>query len=367
MCSIEGQTYCLRWNNHKSNLVEILDALIKMECYVDCTIYVDEQIQFKAHRVVLAANSPYFQSILQDVPMDHCSILFPGVKAFEMRALLEYMYTGEVNVTQSQIPRIMKIAEQLEVKGLFDMTDLKDKFNKLDTEHPMYMASQAAANRTSSNSSNNNSISAHNTNGKTGSLDNGRDLKLSALQSSPIISTTSSTNVSSHAAQSSSSPPYSFKPMPYSNLYSRSPVPSASSNLTADRHHPPPAWHTHLPNPLATTTAQQQFQNAAVAMLSSVYESGPDMNPLKRKKLSSMSSMLMSRDTPILRNVLAQPNAADSSQGSGGPSLGQPQLNTSGGSIGGGERNNSNDRHSSQSNGSAEYSMKVSFILIIVI
>jgi acyl carrier protein phosphodiesterase len=123
----EGQTYCLRWNNHKTNLVEILDILIKMEYYVDCTIVVDEQVTFKAHRVILAANSPYFQAILMDVPMDHCSILFPGVKEFEMRALLEYMYTGEVNVTQSQIPRIMRIAEQLEVKGLFDMTELKQR------------------------------------------------------------------------------------------------------------------------------------------------------------------------------------------------------------------------------------------------
>lgn len=269
MGSSEGQTYCLRWNNHKSNLVEILDALNKMESYVDCTIYVDEHAQFKAHRVVLAANSPYFQSILQDVPMDHCSILFPGVAPFEMKALLEYMYTGAVNVTQSQIPRIMKIAEQLEVKGLFDMTELKDRFNKIDEPQ------QFPNNNNSSSKSN----SYHN-------------------QSSPVIST--STNVTS-AQSSSSSPPYSYK-SPYSRLYSSSPVPSASERM--------PQWPTHLPSPIPT----QHLQSAAAAMLSSVYDSGSDMNPLKRKKLSSISSMLMSRDTPILRNVLAQPNAADSSQ-----------------------------------------------------
>ena len=56
------------------------------------------------------------------------------------------------------------------------------------------------------------------------------------------------------------------------------------------------------------------LSRSAQSMLSSVYESGSDMNPLKRKKLSSISSMLMTRDTPILRNVLAQSNAADSSQ-----------------------------------------------------
>lgn len=57
-------------------------------------------------------------------------------------------------------------------------------------------------------------------------------------------------------------------------------------------------------------------------MLSSVYDSSSDMNPLKRKKLQSMTTML--RDTPILRNVLAQPNAADSSQSSPSPLSLQP-------------------------------------------
>lgn len=216
MGSSEGQqTFCLKWNHHKTNLVEILEALIKVETYVDCTLVVDDQVTFKAHRVVLAANSPYFQSILADVPMDHCSILFPGVKDFEMRALLEYMYTGEVNVTQAHIPRIMKVAEQLEVKGLFDMTELRRR--------PPGERTPAA--------------------------------------SPPCVAA---------AAPSSVSPPV------------------------------PPAPPAHHPAPPARWPPA----------LSAAYDS-VDMNPLKRKKLSSM---LATRDTPILRNVLAQSAPPDSSQ-----------------------------------------------------
>ncbi|KOB67310.1 Ribbon [Operophtera brumata] len=138
MGSREGQqTFCLKWNHHKTNLVEILEALIKVETYVDCTLVVDDQVTFKAHRVVLAANSPYFQSILADVPMDHCSILFPGVKDFEMRALLEYMYTGEVNVTQAHIPRIMKVAEQLELSSMLATRDTPILRNVLAQTSPV--------------------------------------------------------------------------------------------------------------------------------------------------------------------------------------------------------------------------------------
>lgn len=311
----EGQTYCLRWNNHKSNLVEILDSLIKVESYVDCTIVVDDQVQFKAHRVVLAANSPYFQSILQDVPMDHCSIIFPGVKAFEMRALLEYMYTGEVNVTQSQIPKIMRIAEELEVKGLFDMADLKEKFNKLSEEHAERSASNPYASTTAptnpySSATTTTSPPSNVPNHKSSSKDSDSYLN----NSSQIIST--STNISPSAApSSSSSPPYTNYKSPYSSIYNKSPGPpnlQQSSAVHTQATQPP----TNNLTPTSERSAQWSMSPsaAAAAMLSSVYESAPDMNPLKRKKLSSMSSMLMSRDTPILRNVLAQANPADSSQ-----------------------------------------------------
>lgn len=178
----EGQQYVLRWNNHKSNLVDILDGLFQKKSYVDCTLHVDD-MKFCVHRVVLAANSSYFQQILQDVPMDHCTILFPGVQGFEMQALLDYMYTGEVNVTQSQIPRIIQIANQLEVKGLFDMTDLKEKFDKIkvdDAPYPGIQASQINNNKLSSNQ-----------------------------QSSPIIS--QSANISSSVQSSTGSPPYNYK------------------------------------------------------------------------------------------------------------------------------------------------------------
>lgn len=211
MGSGEGQTYCLRWNNHKSNLVEILDGLFQRQSYVDCTLHVDDK-KFFVHRVVLAANSSYFQTILQDVPMDHCTILFPGVQGFEMQALLDYMYTGEVNVTQSHIPRFIQIAEQLEVKGLFDMADLKDKFDKNKTDEPLYPGSIRSL---QASQFNNNKLSSN-------------------QQSSPI---SQSTNISSSVQSSTGSPPYNYKAN-YANIFG-----SSSTDC------PPPQWPLAALNP----------------------------------------------------------------------------------------------------------------------
>lgn len=182
----EGQTYCLRWNNHRANLVEILESLFQAKSHVDCTLHVDDT-KFQVHRLVLAANSSYFQQILKDVPTDQCHILFPGVQGFEMQALLDYMYTGEVNVTSSQIPRIIQIAEQLEVKGLFDMNDLKDQFEKNKPDDPTY---PGGLNSIQASHINNNKLSSN-------------------QQSSPIIS--QSTNISSSVQSSGGSPPYNYK------------------------------------------------------------------------------------------------------------------------------------------------------------
>ncbi|KAH8283467.1 hypothetical protein KR018_003172 [Drosophila ironensis] len=284
-----GQTYCLRWNNHQTNLVQILHALHEVGSYVDCTLVVDDE-QFQAHRVVLAANSPYFQHILRDVPQDHCSIILPGVKGFEIAALLQYMYTGETTVTKSQEPEILRTAKELQVKGLYD--------NLMKFNHH-----QASATPTSS------------------TVGGGKPVNGSSHQhSSSVIST--STHISPSAAISSScSPPP--PPFPgYQPGFSHYP----GAGQMASGQMPPseaPLTPTHAPSSHAApgeSAGSGQWplspSAAAAAMLNSVYESAADMNPLKRKKLSAISSMLLSgtRDTPILRNVLAQANPADSSQ-----------------------------------------------------
>lgn len=328
--SSDGHGYCLRWNNHKSNLVEILEALIKMECYVDCTIYVDNHVQFKAHRVVLAACSPYFQAILQDAPQDHCSIIFPGVQEFEMRTLLEYIYAGEVNIAESQIPRIMKIAKMLEVKGLLDMVDLTSNISQ-QTSPPRNNLFRSESNPT---------MTAEHIK---------RDREGFPIHpithSSPIIST--STKISS--AQSSSSPPYVSYKSPYaaSSIFSQSSVGSRGgsdlvnvSNQDINEDERGRNWPSALPLSLSRQ-----------AMLSSVYETGADMNPLKRKKLSSISSMLsMTRDTPILRNVLAQSNAADSSQGLINAVNISPPRGSSGTGNGNGNSNDNNENNDTNNN-----------------
>ena len=42
------------------------------------------------------------------------------VKYQELRAMMDYMYRGEVNISQDQLAALLKAAESLQIKGLSD-------------------------------------------------------------------------------------------------------------------------------------------------------------------------------------------------------------------------------------------------------
>lgn len=58
--AMASQRFCLRWNNHQSNLLSVFDQLLHDESFVDVTLAVEGQL-LRAHKMVLSACSPYFQ------------------------------------------------------------------------------------------------------------------------------------------------------------------------------------------------------------------------------------------------------------------------------------------------------------------
>ncbi|XP_053965398.1 longitudinals lacking protein-like isoform X1 [Anastrepha ludens] len=72
----------------------------------------------KAHKMVLSACSPYFKALLEENPSKHPIIILKDVSYIHLQAILEFMYAGEVNVSQEQLPAFLKTADRLKVKGL---------------------------------------------------------------------------------------------------------------------------------------------------------------------------------------------------------------------------------------------------------
>jgi len=118
----QPQQYCLRWNNHQHNLLSVFEDLLNHEAFVDVTIAC-EGLNLKAHKMVLSACSPYFQSMFYNTPDKHPVVFLKDVRYDEMKALLEFMYRGEVSVDQENLSSLLKVAEGLKIKGLADVND----------------------------------------------------------------------------------------------------------------------------------------------------------------------------------------------------------------------------------------------------
>ena len=51
---------------------------------------------------------------------EHPIVFLKDIKIGEVRAILDYMYKGEVNIAQEELPGLLKVAELLRVKGLVE-------------------------------------------------------------------------------------------------------------------------------------------------------------------------------------------------------------------------------------------------------
>lgn len=100
-----SQVFCLRWNNHRNNLLTVFDHLLETEAFCDVTLAC-EDASIKCHKMILSASSTYFQTLFMENSCDHPIVFLKDIKYAEIKTILDYMYKGEVNVAQEELPGI---------------------------------------------------------------------------------------------------------------------------------------------------------------------------------------------------------------------------------------------------------------------
>ncbi|KAF6216786.1 hypothetical protein GE061_001136 [Apolygus lucorum] len=213
--------------------------------------------------MVLAACSSYFQGLFTELPCRHPVVVLKDVRYDEMKAILEYMYRGEVNVAQNQLAALLKVAEALKVKGLVEENGSASRPKRTEEE--------------------------------------GNAITTSTPAQAPPSSSVSSEECPPHSTGVHGGP--YFSKIPYS-LYGKS---GERNRMTST----PPTWPVPSisgPDNPPSSTAHTPTGSGTI---NRCYDSAPsDMPPLRRKKYTNI---MMSKETPILRSVLGQ-GQADSSQ-----------------------------------------------------
>nr|CAD7447076.1 unnamed protein product [Timema bartmani] len=131
------QQYCLRWKYHHNNLQVMFSQLLERESFCDVTLACEGKT-LRAHKVVLSACSTYFDMIFSQYEEKNPIVILKDVKFSDIKALVEFMYKGEINVDHSHLASLLKTAEDLRIKGLAEVSWRSDNHTSSppdDIEH----------------------------------------------------------------------------------------------------------------------------------------------------------------------------------------------------------------------------------------
>ena len=117
-----SEKLCLQWNDFKENINSAFGRLKDDKEFVDVTLACEDGQQMEAHKVILAASSPFFEKILSRNKHPHPLIYLKGFQSKDLLAILDFLYFGEANVYQENLDSFLAIAEELKLKGLTDQT-----------------------------------------------------------------------------------------------------------------------------------------------------------------------------------------------------------------------------------------------------
>jgi len=118
MGTVQGEKYSLKWNDFTSNLSSAFNELRDDEDFFDITLLTEES-EIRCHKLILGACSPHFRAIIKRLAaVQNPAIYLRGVRHEDIKNILEFMYLGQVSVSQEDLDSFLSVAQDLCIKGL---------------------------------------------------------------------------------------------------------------------------------------------------------------------------------------------------------------------------------------------------------
>ena len=130
---MDTEKICLRWNDFQEHTISAFGNLRKDNKFADVTLACKDGDQVKAHKVILAASSSFFQNLLRSNLHPHPLIYMKGIKMDDLLAILDFLYRGEANVLQKNLDSFLALAEELQITGLMGQTNDEERVKKKPT------------------------------------------------------------------------------------------------------------------------------------------------------------------------------------------------------------------------------------------
>ena len=95
---------CIKWNDFKDNAINEIANLRAHTDFTDVTLASADGKQIDAHKVILSSCSPFFKRMLKRTSKHQHPLLFMrGLKASQLKTVIDFIYYGEVNILQEDL------------------------------------------------------------------------------------------------------------------------------------------------------------------------------------------------------------------------------------------------------------------------
>lgn len=111
--------FSLKWDSYHESVSSAFGMLREQNELTDVELFCESE-SLHVHGLVLSACSPYFRNIIKKRSGTHgrLAIVLRDTRMADIRALVQFMYSGGVNVLHSQLNSLLATARALQVSGL---------------------------------------------------------------------------------------------------------------------------------------------------------------------------------------------------------------------------------------------------------
>ena len=108
----------LKWPDFQENLSSSVQSIKDNNNFIDVTLVSEDGQEVKAHKILLAASSPFFYNLLKRNNHSHPIIYMRGIKSEYLFAIIDFLYRGETRIGHEFLDNFLNIANELRIKGL---------------------------------------------------------------------------------------------------------------------------------------------------------------------------------------------------------------------------------------------------------
>ena len=126
---IMSEKFCLQWDDFQGNIKEVLGMFKGDLDFADVTLACEDGHKVEANKMILAASSPLFLSLLKRDKHFHPIIYMRGMKAEDLNNIVDFLYYGEADIYQENLESFLALAEELQLRGIADQLVEKQETN----------------------------------------------------------------------------------------------------------------------------------------------------------------------------------------------------------------------------------------------